>query len=313
VNPGSPAHDQAPVFIVGSMRSGTTLLRLMLNEHPQVAIPSESHFLATLFDRFEPAARLDAADVAQAVAIVAATDSWQRDYAHDAAELATFVGAGPMTLAELIVRVFRLEVGPEPTRWGDKTPHYLNRVRAIFDAFPDAQVVAIVRDPRDNYLSLAPRDWGAGSTPWEIGRYLARNGRLVRHWQREYDERAFTVVRYEDLVLDTETVLRGLCAHLGLPFDTGMSAFFQNAAENVQQWELDIGAHGKLLRPPSQADVGRWRREGSRVAHAEIEALTVEVFDQFGYERTLPRRTLPMVRAAGRIAYRVRAPFRRRA
>jgi hypothetical protein len=311
VRAGAAARDGAPVFIVGSMRSGTTLLRLMLNEHPQLAIPAESHFLAMLFDRFEPTARLDTAEVAEAIAIVTGTEPWQRDYAHDAAQLAAFVGPGPMTLPELIARVFRLEVGSDAARWGDKTPHYLNRVRALLTAFPEAQVVAIVRDPRDNYLSLAPRDWGVGSTPWEIGRYLARNGRLVRRWQEEYDEHAFTVVRYEDLVLDTESVLRNLCAHLEIPFDRGMSAFFQNAEQNVQQWELDMGAHGKLLRPPSQADVGRWRHEGSRIAHAEIEALTVDVLVQFGYERRVPRQVMPMLRAAARAACQLRKPFRR--
>jgi hypothetical protein len=297
--------DHAPVFVVGSVRAGTTLLRLMLNEHPDLAIPAESHFVALLFDRFGPDARLGPAEVAEAVALVAGSEAWQRDYAHDAAQLTAFVGPGPMTLAELITRVFRLEVGTDAARWGDKTPHYLSRVRALFTAFPEAQVIAIVRDPRDSYLSLVSRDW-VGTTPWEIGRYLARNGRLVRRWQKEYSDRAFTVVRYEDVVLDTETVLRNLCAYLELPFDASMSTFFRNAAGNVQQWELDIGAHGKLLRPPSAADVGRWRHEGSRVAHAEIEALTAEILDEHGYERRLPNRALPLVRTAARAGYQLR-------
>ena len=40
---------QAPIFIVGCGRSGTTMLRLMLNEHPEIHIPNESWFLPRLW------------------------------------------------------------------------------------------------------------------------------------------------------------------------------------------------------------------------------------------------------------------------
>jgi Sulfotransferase family len=303
----TPSSDAAPVFIVGSMRSGTTLLRLMLNEHPDVAIPAESHFLSLLFDRFDPAAQLSGPELEEAAAIVAGSEPWQRDFAHTGGELRVAVGSGPIALAQFITRVFRLEIGPAAARWGDKTPHYLNRVRALVTCFPAAKVIATVRDPRDNYLSLAPRDW-VGHTPWDIGRYLARNGRLLQRWRAEYPDTTFTVVRYEDLVLDTDRTLRSLCEFLGIPFDARMETFFRNAEHNVQGWELDIGAHEKLLRAPSSEDVGRWKREGSRVANAEIEALTVDLIDEYGYERRLPAAALPVLRSAARALHHAGRP-----
>jgi hypothetical protein len=212
-----------------------------------------------------------------------------------------------LPIAELVDRVFRLEVGTGPRRWGDKTPAYLARVDDLLACFPSGQVVAIVRDPRDVWLSLESLDW-FGSTTWEIGRYLARNGAFVRRWQAHYSEERFLVVRYEDLVLRTETALRGVCEFLGVAYTTAMPRFFERAERNVQPWELDVGLHTKLLRPPSREDVGRWRSEGRRRDHLEIEALTVELIDQFGYERRLADAMVPIVRAAARARHHFLAP-----
>jgi hypothetical protein len=297
----------APVFVVGAMRSGTTLLRLMLNEHPDVAIPAESHFVAPLLRTFDATATLAGDDLERALAIVATSPEWQRDFAHDEAALRAAVGDGPLSLATFLDRVFRLEVGDTVARWGDKTPAYLRRVDQLCTCFPAAQVIAIVRDPRDVYLSLARHGW-VGDTTWDIGRYLAEMGSFVRRWAHEIDAARFTVVRYEDLVLDTERTLHRVCDFLGLPFAPEMRAFFRNASANVQQWELDIGAHGKLLRPPSVDDVGRWRRESTRLDRAEIEALTSDVLDAYGYERTVPRAALGALRWSARGRHHARRP-----
>jgi hypothetical protein len=301
------AASRAPIFVVGAMRSGTTLLRLMLNEHPEVAIPAESHFVASLLRTFSPTAVLAGPDLLRAVEIVASSPEWQRDYDADEAALRDAVGTGHLSLGAFIERVFRLEVGMEPRRWGDKTPAYLTRVDQLLTCFPDAQVVAIVRDPRDVYLSLATRDW-VGETTWDIGRYLAQYGRFVARWRAAFDDAHFRVVRYEDLVLRTEPTLRSLCEYLGLPFAAEMEAFFEGAEQNVQQWELDIGAHTKLLRRPAPSDVARWRREGTRLQHAEIEALTVAVVDDHGYERRVPGAAVPVLRLEPRARHHARSP-----
>lgn len=275
-----------PVFIVGAMRSGTTLLRLMLNEHPELAIPAESHFVSALLRAFGPEATLDGDDLERAIGIVAGTEEWQRDFAGDEQALRAAVGAGPLRVGALVDRVFRLEIGPTgKPRWGDKTPAYLFRVDELLRALPNSQVIAIVRDPRDVYLSLRPKGW-VGETPWEIGRYLCRCNDLVMRWSATVPPNRFTVVRYEDLVLDTDRTLHELCAYLALPFADRMRAFFRSAEENVQRWELEIGAHNKLLRPPDPQDVGRWRREGSRLEIAEVESVTAGVIDAHGYERS---------------------------
>jgi hypothetical protein len=306
IPPVPPTADPSPVFVVGAMRSGTTLLRLMLNEHPGLAIPAESHFVAPLFRRFGPDVVLDGDRLTEAVDVVAGSPEWQRDFGHTEDELRAAVGDGPLRMDELLDRVFRLEIADTgKSRWGDKTPAYLHRVDQLVTCFPAAKVVCIVRDPRDVYLSLSAHGW-VGQTTVEIAAYLNRCERKRRRWERQLPAGSFRTVRYEDLVLDTEPTLRSVCTFLDLPFAGEMRAFFRNANDNVQQWELDIGAHNKLLRPPSTDDVGRWRREGSRLAIAEVEAMTGDVLDAHGYPRRLPARTGAPVRLEARARTRLR-------
>lgn len=297
----------APIFVVGAARSGTTLLRLMLNEHPAISIPAESHFLSPLLRELGATATLSGLSLEQAITIVATCPEWQRDFAHTDDELRAVVGRGPLSMAEFIDRVFRLEVGGDIARWGDKTPANLHWIGSLLACFPHAHAVAIVRDPRDVYLSLAPYGW-FGTSTWDVGRYIARNGVSLARWREECARDRLTVIRYEDLVLDTERTLTDLCAWLGLPYASTMNAFFHHAATNVQSWELDMGVHDKLMRPPSPDDVGRWKREGTRRDHAEIEALTSSIIDTFAYERRVPDAALGVVRVEARARHHARAP-----
>jgi hypothetical protein len=304
----SPRGEGAPVFVVGAMRSGTTLLRLMLNEHSQLAIPAESHFLLALFRDFGPERELTGADLVRALALVTDSPEWQRDYRHTETELHEAVGPGPISMAELIDRVFRLEIAETgKPRWGDKTPQNLFRVPDLLACFPDAKVVAIVRDPRDVYLSLLGRDW-AGDSSWEIGRYIEQCDALVTRWRKRFPPERFTSVRYEDLVLDPEQTLRTVCSFADLDFEPAMLDFHEHAGTNVQGWELEIGAHTKLLRPVTAADVGRWRGERSlrtRLQLAQVVALTSDVMTDFGYDSPLPSSRRGRARAAPRLTYRL--------
>jgi hypothetical protein len=296
----------APIFVVGAGRSGTTLLRLMLNEHPDISIPSESHFIGPLFRTFGPHATLAGDALQRALAVVLDCPEWQRDFGHTPAELRAAVGDDPLTLAEFFDRVFRLEVGPEPAHWGDKTPANMRWVGPLLECFPNAHAVAIVRDPRDVYLSLLSLKW-FGDDPWAIGRYIAHNGAMLQEWISACASDRLHVVRYEDLVSDPEATLRRLCGGLGLPFVRAMVGFHENTRRNVQQWELDQ-FHEKLLRPPESDDIARWKREGSRLDRIEIEGVTADVMRVWGYEHSVAPVLLPLIRAEARARHHLREP-----
>lgn len=297
--------NDGPVFVVGAMRSGTTLLRLMLNQHSELAIPAESHFLAALFRRFAPDAVLSQTEIDDAVAIVTSSVEWQQDWHGDATALRNDLAArAPLSLGAVIDGVFRHETARTgKPRWGSKTPAHLFQVPRLRRCLPEARFIGIVRDPRDTYLSLAPRGW-VGTTTWSVGRYVERCDRLVEQFSQD-GHGDFTVVRYERLVLDPRPELERLCAAVGLEFEPPMLDFHVDARQNVQGWEIETGAHQKLLRPPSTDDVGRWRREGSRRALRQIEAITFGAMQTFDYETTLAPWRAWLLRQVARLEHRL--------
>lgn len=263
-SPSPTAQDDrpAPFFVVGSDRSGTTLLRLYLDAHPLLAVPSESWFLIDLFEAYGAAGALDAARLAEAVDMVAAhprfVDGWRVDLDALRAELAART---PVAMSEFIDALFRAETGISGEgRWGDKTPEYSLHLAELHRCFPRAQFVHIVRDGRDVYLSLAAKRWSdRGSTPYELGRYWAGVVTRVAAAGARLGRDAYLEIRYEDLVLDTRATLEKVMAFLGVPFDDAVLAAHQGAGGIITPQEREAGVHDKLFRPPQPDDVQRWR------------------------------------------------------
>src|SRR5215207_1941943 len=136
-----------PIFIVGVERSGTTMLRLMLNEHPDIAIPRESLFLIDLMDSLPRTGALNDRQRDRAIQIMSRHPRW-RDMEIDDREFAERVRSLSLpTLADVIETVYRIQllrVGK--TRWGDKTPGYLIEIDRLRQVFPRAQFIHLIRD-----------------------------------------------------------------------------------------------------------------------------------------------------------------------
>ncbi|MEI9963372.1 MAG: sulfotransferase [Caulobacteraceae bacterium] len=187
-------------FIVGVSRSGTTLLRMMLDAHPQLAIPFETHFLNRLVlagDGLSPAQFLD---------LVVGTPSWP-NLALDADEVARALGEiTPFSATEGVRTVYRLcAARAGKARWGDKTPSYLAIMPAIQRLLPEARFVHIVRDGRDTALSFKGLWFGPGDDVKAAARFWNERVRKARAQSAELGH--YMEVRYEDLVLDPRAVL----------------------------------------------------------------------------------------------------------
>src|SRR5206468_8178313 len=121
-------------FVVGVTRSGTTLLRLMLDAHPELAVPPETHFLTELI---AAAGKRDAGPEALAEVIVG--DRHWGDFALDRDEfrrrIAGLDGSGADEVARAFYSLYADREGKP--RWGDKTPQYLKAMADIADLLPE--------------------------------------------------------------------------------------------------------------------------------------------------------------------------------
>jgi hypothetical protein len=204
-----------PFFIVGNDRSGTTMLRMILDRGPDAAVPPESMFLT---DVTVPPPDGDWQRLIQEVWDHPKVGLWElgnpapripRELAPD--EAARFVLGAPF-------EAYARKHGKP--RWGDKTPHYVHHVDLLLSIWPDARVVVLVRDGRDVALSLRRMPFGPNNA-WAAAQWWAR-GIRAGDAARERHPDQVRIVRYEDLATDPAANVPEVCAFLGLSYDPDM-------------------------------------------------------------------------------------------
>jgi hypothetical protein len=278
----------SPIFIVGADRSGTTLLRLMLNAHPDVGIPRESWFLTDLMEAVSPLDPLDGRDLRRCIEIVTSHPRFS-EWSTTADELrsASLSVAHFESLAAFVELVFRLEVG-DTRIWGDKTPEYAHYIAPLAAAFPQSRFIQIVRDGRDVGLSLLPVGW-RGKTSYEVARYWSDTVRAADRSGSSLCSDRYLRIRYEDLVTDTKTVVESVSAYLGIAPLPEMYEFHDSATEQIAESERKLGIHTKLFRPPEASDVARWRQvpNEDRRTVSSIEALIQSDLSVYDYPLSL--------------------------
>jgi len=280
-------HDDPPFFVLGAARSGTTLLRLMLNRHSRLAIPFESHFLRRIFAELPADRPLDpreAAHMAEVVVTEKNFATWHLDPGQVRLRLRRLA---PAPLAVLVDALYRMEIASSgKPRWGDKTPLYYDCWQQLAGLFPGSKLVHIVRDGRDVSRSLEKVGWH-GPTEYHRARYWRRRVEKAQAAARELGPGRNLIIRYEDLVLETRITLTAVCDFLGEAFEDRMLKFYEDARDHLS--DIDGDVHGKLHRAPRRDDVGRWRREISWARQLEFEAIDGCCLRAMSYPCVFPR------------------------
>lgn len=273
-----------PLFIVGSGRSGTTMLRLMLDAHPDLAIPPESHFIPRMHairHRFERDGRLDAMALAESLFPQFRFREWRipADRVRERVEALgdpTFAG-----VMEAFFLAYAAEHGAG--RWGDKTPGYVLEMPLLAGLWPEARFVHLFRDGRDVALSFLSRGWARHLA--EAAELWAQRTALGREVGTALGEDRYLEVRYEDLVARGEPELRRICAFAGLDLRPEMLSYHERKGDLLSPKEQRHHEHeGK----PPTAGLRDWRAEMAPADVAVFEAIAGETLAAFGYERAVP-------------------------
>lgn len=276
--------------IVGVGRSGTTLLRLMLDSHPELAMPPETGFLPEIQHRQH---ELDADGLAD---LLVGARTWA-DFHLDAdvlrAELRRLrpfsATAGTRCFYRLYAQRF------DKPRWGDKTPVYGRHMLEIQELLREASFIHLIRDGRDVAVSLRPlwfapsQDAATLAAHWRDGVAVARrDGARCRRYLE---------VRYEDLIAHAPAALRRICDFLALPFAAEMLSYPQRAAARIGEVEDQrqpgfvvtreqrLRQHPFVGSPPRADRIGRWRGEMSAGDVRAFEEVAGELLESLGYGR----------------------------
>jgi hypothetical protein len=280
-------------FIVGVPRSGTTLLRLMLDAHPDLAIPPETNFIHRVVEACE-----HASDPRQAfLEAVMARGRWNDLHIEEDLLARSVAAIEPFDPGEAVRTVYWLyakRLGKR--RWGDKTPHYVRRMPLIQELLPEAHFVHIIRDGRDVALSVKDLWFGADSVEEAARRWQGAIGRARRH-SRKLSH--YLEIRYEDLVSDTKSTLKTICHFVDLPWSASMLEYHKTADERLSEMERDrttsegeivtrgeerIAIHSLASKPPQRDRIGRWRQEMSATDRKRFEGVAGETLRNLGYD-----------------------------
>jgi hypothetical protein len=285
-----------PIFIIGNPRSGTSLLRLMLTCHSNIAIPPESGFAIwwkSKYFGYEPK------DWSSKKLLSACFDdilsSKKIEFLNlDKLGLIKFCESAPVAnYAELIDRIYTYHaqsIGKLNARWGDKNNFYLAHIPDIQELFPNAQFIHIIRDPRDvvsSYLSLRNVSGKyAPQLPGTITQALeewCRNIRIIQNALARIPGNQVVEIRFENLVMHPESTLLKICEFLDEPFDPNMLAYPELNKELGLEPADFLEWKAKTLQAPNKAAIGKFRTVLSNEETQEINECARDLLISYGY------------------------------
>jgi hypothetical protein len=283
-------------IIVGVPRSGTTLLRFMLDSHPLLCIPPETGFLP----RVAASAELGSFAKEDLFRIVTTfppeAPGWE-DFGLEADEYWTELQrVERFTAGEGLRALYRLYARKQnKPRYGDKTPGYCEHLPAIQSILPEAHFVHIIRDGRDAALSLRKMWFAPGRDMPTLAAYWKRLVRSAR--EAGLGSPSYMEVRYEDLVTNPQPALETICSFLGLTFHPEMLRYWERTPsrliEHRTRRRLDgsvIVTHEQRLEQqrltmscPQPGRVSRWKTKMTAQEHSEFLAVAGGTLKELGY------------------------------
>ncbi|MBI3853517.1 MAG: sulfotransferase [Verrucomicrobia bacterium] len=254
---------QSPIIIGGSQRSGTTLLRVILDSHPHIACGPETSLLTGGFLPGKLSRRFD----------FPVEEIWQlheraTDHAH---------------FVELFLTQYAANRGK--TRWAEKTPQNVSYLPFIFRHFPSAKFIHLVRDGRDAVCSIRTHPKFRMMNGQQVVTNVRRPLRpCIESWLRDTEagmcwrgHPQYLEIHYEKLVTDLEPTLRQLCEFINEPWHAAMLEY--HSQDEPSRDPTRFIANAAATQPLTTQAVHRWRKE--------LSADELRLFNQLAGKRMI--------------------------
>jgi len=274
----------APIFIVGTERSGSNLLRLILNAHPEITVPHPPHIMAFFapLERFYGDLSRDANFGRLADDVLRHIKSHIHPWPTPVDREALVRDAAPRDLFGLFAAVYeqhRAAAGKR--RWGCKSTFMIHYTERIFARYPEAQLLWLVRDPRD--VALSSRDSVFNPYhPFYTARLWASQQELGLRLAARLGPANLLRVHYEALIADPAATVAGVCDFLKIDFDPAMLRFFETedarvSATQARDWR-------NTASPIISDNANKFRGRMPAGDLAAVEAAAGATMLKLGYE-----------------------------
>ncbi|WP_298037526.1 sulfotransferase [uncultured Desulfuromonas sp.] len=268
-----------PIFIVGMPRSGTKLLRGILNNHPDVAFSSSETeilpFWAKHWPEYGDLRDFENFQIFYNSAIKSSYFHYiEKSHGKIISAKKWHEACGDWTVAGVFESLVRLDTGCTTQMiWGDKSPSYIRHIPLLMELFPGGKFIYIVRDVRDYCLSIN-KAWGKNMI------------RAAQRWADDVGNAKASLaccpnraieVRFEDLLDNPKKELQAVCDFIGISFGEDM-LFFENTTEKIG------GAQGAT--EVVEGNKGKWQAELSAAKVRKIEKVCMETLHAYKYSTT---------------------------
>ncbi len=260
---------QSPIFIVGTPRSGTTLIAKILGRHSRLFMPGETHFFDDIYSRKDDAHILDI-DTIEEIS-VRLYDLYDRYYEPDDQQRIEKLFSSSVELKEQLsgcksysdifnyFMSIQMEVEGKK-RWGNNAPRDLFCIDDILDFYPDAKIIVCVRDVRAFLLSYQGKWKVTGDEHVERLKKLYHpvitsllwkaSMKLVPDIRRKVNNDNYIIVKYEEIVTNPGFIIKRICKIIGESFEADML--------NINTHNSSNKSTGKGIFSTS---IGRWKTD----------------------------------------------------
>lgn len=274
-------------FILGNPRSGTSLLRLMLNAHPLIVSPPESGFLQWWYQKYKHWTSEDSRSVSSVEQYVVdllsskKMETWNLEKGELINLITKDCPPNYDKLSESAYKLYAIKNGVNPSVIVDKNNYYINHLTDLNQIWPEAYYIYIIRDGRDvacSYIDLAdvrsdsPYKPSLSQEIESIAREWNKNNLNVYNFLSNKKGLNWLMIRYEDLVQRPSECLERLMDFVDIGFSDRMLEYYLYNDEPAQTMDWKI----KTLSKPDPSSIGRYLRQLSPNEITKFEEIAAE-------------------------------------
>ncbi len=292
-------NENGPFFILANPRSGSSLLRIICDSHPNICIPPESGFMEWWYLKYQKWSISDSINPHTIDVFIRDLltskkfETWQFNIEVFKNIIRNEL---PKNYAELIACVylsFGKQRGKEVTVWGDKNNYYIHKTEILNKLYPNAKYIHLVRDGRDvavSYLALknlktdslyAPK---LPQTVEAIAEEWHNNNTMLLDFFNSIPKARIFTMTYEELLRDIKGTSQKITSFLGLAFDEEMLRYHEINKEYSIEPKATLDWKQKTLEAPDLTNIGKYKKMLSNDALRSFVAIAGPTLKYFQYE-----------------------------
>jgi hypothetical protein len=274
-------------FVIGRARSGTTLIRTILDAHPNIKIPLESPLILDLSAEYAARKEWSESDLNYFFEQLIKIKDFYK-WAYDHSQLKTLLDnqKGASSFKRIIETIYLN--APDHFRksdvklLGDKNPVYSIRIRQLFKLYPEAKYIHLKRDHRAHVLSMLETELYSSDIVALAYRWRFSARQICRLKKKHPDQ--FFTLKYEEFVCSPEVHTEEMCQFLGLAFKAEMLSYQEGVSDYFEENKDKIETHHhRVYKPIDTSRINSWKEKLSTEQIATIDYIVGAWAEKEGY------------------------------